>query len=243
MALEIKHKSELKKFFLETERFTQGATTSYLTYLRNAAEDAGVKEVSPGFFYPEKRIINILNTKKIEEKRLRDSIAAIKAYNRFLQIHPEYIEQNNTDSFMQLLWQKKEEEAKEQPEREVRMAKWLKSIDGFYKEIRKWLQPFLEQSLLKIHEIDINKSEEYVGDYQTKKLHIHIGNDIVSLTPVGTYIYGSLGRIDMRGPKAEMIIVEPEWGKWEFVQRMPKRETWEVSNESFKTAIEFLIHG
>ena len=147
------------------------------------------------------------------------------------------------DSFSQFLQSKQQEEKIAQSTRQERLKNWTKSIDDFYAVIKKWLSPFHQQSLLSIEEKEISKTEEYIGQYVTKRLDIRIGNDVISLTPIGTYILGSYGRIDMRGPKAEMIIVERDWNKWEFIQRTPKRETWQVSEESFKTAIESIING
>ena len=56
----------------------------------------------------------------------------------------------------------------------------------------------------------MNLTDEYLGKYSAKRLDIYVGSEIISLIPRGTLIMGSNGRIDMRGPKGEIIALEPE---------------------------------
>ena len=146
------------------------------------------------------------------------------------------------DSFEEFLKKKKDDEAKTKINWEERKSFWLESIDEFYANIKDWLRSFEEQKYIQIKDDkEITLNEEYLGQYQTKRLDIYLGNDIISLTPKGTLILGSYGRIDMRGPKAEIIIIQPNWKDWKFVRKTPKFETWDVSSESFKKMIQDLV--
>jgi len=147
------------------------------------------------------------------------------------------------DVFEKLLLKKTEEEEKNKVDWETRKITWLHSIDGFYKKINSWLSPLQKGGLLKIKEKEIDLNEEYIGNYKTKRLEIYLGNDIVTFTPRGTLIIGSYGRIDMRGPKGEALIVEPEWNNWKFAKRTPKMKYFDVNELSFKEAIETIING
>ncbi|OGU38957.1 MAG: hypothetical protein A2X61_09495 [Ignavibacteria bacterium GWB2_35_12] len=150
------------------------------------------------------------------------------------------MEQN--DSFEVFLKKKKQQE-NNKVDWDERKSTWLKSIEDLYSKINNWLSPFIKESLLDIKEKDIELNEEYIGNYKAKRLDIYLSNDIISLTPRGTLIIGSYGRIDMRGPKGEYLLIEPDWNIWKFAKRTPKLVTWEISEESFKTAIQDVING
>ena len=100
----------------------------------------------------------------------------------------------------------------------------------------------MQQNLIKItNEKKVNLTEEYLGKYSAKRLDIYVGSEIISLIPRGTLIMGSNGRIDMRGPKGEIMALEPEWNRWEFVNPAPTIKTWEMNEDSFKDMIQFLM--
>jgi hypothetical protein len=146
------------------------------------------------------------------------------------------------DAFQEMLLNKREEQVIKSIDWDGRVATWLSSINKLFEEIKTWLKPFEEDGLLKIKDDKVIRlNEEFIGSYDAKRLDIYFGNDIVSLTPMGTLILGSHGRIDMTGPKGEIMIIEPEWDDWKFVRRTSKRETWEVNDESFKAIIQELV--
>lgn len=146
------------------------------------------------------------------------------------------------DSFEEFLQKKKQEEENNKINWDERKSTWLKSIDQLYANIKEWLKTFEEKGFIQIKDNkEISLNEEYIGQYQTRRLDIYLGNDIISLTPKGTLIIGSYGRIDMRGPKGEILIIQPDWEDWKFAKRIPKLETWNVNSESFKKIIQDLV--
>lgn len=147
------------------------------------------------------------------------------------------------DSFEEFLRKKNEEQPTKKIDWEKRKSDWLNSVTLLYKEIRSWLDPFINNALLKIAEKEISISEDYIGHYKIKQLDIYLGNDIVSLIPKGTLIIGSLGRIDLRGPKGEIIIVQQKWNDWKIVKRFPKIQTWNLTDSSFQKALQEAING
>lgn len=124
-----------------------------------------------------------------------------------------------------------------------RKTSWLNSVNEFYLHINSWLAPFMNSSLLKIDKKDIQVYEQYIGHYYAPQLDIRIGNDIVSLTPKGTIIIGAYGRIDLRGPKNEIIILEEKWNNWKFVSKYDTSNSWNVTSTSFQKAIQDVING
>jgi hypothetical protein len=148
----------------------------------------------------------------------------------------------NVDSFEDFLKKKSAENEKSKINWDERKTNWLNSIDKLYENINNWLTPFKNKSLITIKdEKKIELTEEYIGSYVVKRLDIYIGNDIVSLTPKGSLIIGSYGRIDMRGPKGEIMIIEPKWNEWKFAKRTLKLETWDINEDSFKAILQNLV--
>jgi hypothetical protein len=145
------------------------------------------------------------------------------------------------EAFEEFLKKKKEQDRT--VDWEDRKNKWTKSVTDFYNNVHKWLYPFTEKALLKIKVKEIMVSEEYIGTYKLNQLDIFLGNDIISLIPRGTLILGSYGRIDMKGPKGDRLIIEQKWGEWKFVTKVNRRELWDVNNESFESAIQDLVNG
>ena len=145
-------------------------------------------------------------------------------------------------SFDEFLIKKKQEKEKNKVDWNERKKVWLDSINQLYGNIKKWLQPFENRKLLIIkNEKLLLITEEYIGSYNTNRLDIYLGNDIVSLTPKGTLIAGSYGRIDMNGSKGEIMLIEPEWNEWKFAKRTPRLEMWDVSEDSFKDILKELV--
>ena len=149
----------------------------------------------------------------------------------------------NNDTFENFLFLKKQSQNKHPIDWEKRKGNWLQSLDILYSSIKNWMSPFLKKSLLDIKEKEIELFEDYLGNYKVKQLDIYLGDDIISLTPRGTLIIGSYGRIDMRGTKGEIMIIEPEWNNWKFAKRTPRLETWDANEDSFKSAIKEVIDG
>ena len=147
------------------------------------------------------------------------------------------------DSLSDLLVQKQYESGINKIEWEVRKKTWLESLDMFYHNVNLWLEEYKAAGLLRTEEKEVNLWEEYIGNYNAKSILIYIGNEIITLKPRGTFIIGSYGRIDMSGSHGEIIMVQPEWNQWKFINRRPKLEYWEVNEISFKNALKEIING
>lgn len=146
------------------------------------------------------------------------------------------------DSFEEFLRKRKEEEAKKpKVDWGARRLQWLKSVDDLFSSIRSWLDPLKQQGLVDYCVKSVQLSEEFIGRYEASMLEVIIGQDRVSFIPRGTLIIGSYGRIDVSGPRGNLMLIEREWDSWEFAQRTPKLETWKLNADSFNQAIQSLI--
>ena len=79
-----------------------------------------------------------------------------------------------------------------------RKKEWLAQIDNLYKTFRHLLKPYAKQ--VKIELEDITVYEELPGSYETSSLIIKFESDTLRLKPIGTYLFGSPGRVDLIGP-------------------------------------------
>jgi hypothetical protein len=93
-----------------------------------------------------------------------------------------------------------------------RKKDWLRRIDKFYQIIQDFMKEYLNQEKVNIHFSPLILNEEYIGSYETKKLHLMTGNQEVIFSPVGTRMIGSGGRIDMEGKagKVRFVLVDKD---------------------------------
>jgi hypothetical protein len=50
-------------------------------------------------------------------------------------------------------------------------------------------------------------SEEQTGEYQAPQFEISVGNALVRMRPIGTFLIGAFGRVDMEGPRGMCRLV------------------------------------
>ncbi|GEM_PF-299237 len=91
-----------------------------------------------------------------------------------------------------------------------RKKDWFRHIDEFYLMVQDFMREYLNQGKVSIHFSSLTLNEEYIGSYETKKLHLMTGNQEVIFSPVGTRMIGSGGRIDMEGRagKVRFVLVD-----------------------------------
>ncbi|MBP1934920.1 hypothetical protein J2Z37_004940 [Ammoniphilus resinae] len=85
--------------------------------------------------------------------------------------------------------------------------KWLHSVKDLYQNITSWLKPLTDKpnSNIRISFEKIILNEEHLGDYEVDKMNIDIKGQRVVLEPLGTWIIGSRGRIDMVGTYGKIL--------------------------------------
>ena len=95
----------------------------------------------------------------------------------------------------------KSEEQKKKPavDWEGEKRKWFEHLDKLYGDIQEWLKEYIISHKLKLEFNDIEIYEEALGTYSVKELKIFIGDKIATLTPKGTILIGTKGRVDLKG--------------------------------------------
>ncbi len=120
------------------------------------------------------------------------------------------VSKKDFESFLEKQDLKKSEQ--EQIDWNERKKDWLRRIDEFYQIVQEFMKEYLNQEKVNIHFSPLILNEEYIGSYETKRLHLMTGNQEVVFSPVGTRMIGSGGRIDMEGKagKVRFVLVDKD---------------------------------
>jgi hypothetical protein len=90
---------------------------------------------------------------------------------------------------------------------EFEKEEWLRSLDALYTRIESFLQEYISSGEVKREYRPVDLTEEYIGSYAAKEMVLSIGRRKVRLTPVGTFIIGAKGRVDLTGPNGSFQIM------------------------------------
>jgi len=108
-------------------------------------------------------------------------------------------------------------------EKKSRLDFFLSEVDRLYTEIKAWISGY---ELLS-SESDILITEKKCGEYQTKKLTLSTkdGTRIAEIVPIGAWVVGANGRIDIIGLHDRIIIVHLDKGgpSFNFTFRVPMK--------------------
>jgi hypothetical protein len=74
---------------------------------------------------------------------------------------------------------------------------FLKRVDALFADVEKFLKEFTES--IRLEKVVTKIDEDYVGEYESPALRIHLYGKRADLVPVGTNVIGTPGRVDLRG--------------------------------------------
>ena len=82
---------------------------------------------------------------------------------------------------------------------------YVKSVAGLFSEVESWIAT----KNLRARHLEIEINEESAGVYKIDSLRLETveGKEIADLTPVGAFVIGANGRIDLNGNIDKVIIV------------------------------------
>lgn len=81
----------------------------------------------------------------------------------------------------------------------IEKKKWLAYLDVLFSDVKKWLKEYVDTKQVNLEFKDLEIYEEPLGAYKVKSLKISIGDKIAQLTPIGTILLGTRGRVDLSG--------------------------------------------
>jgi hypothetical protein len=77
---------------------------------------------------------------------------------------------------------------------------WLQYLNDLYKMIESYLEKYIRSGEIKCEYSTVTLNEENIGLYVARRMVIEIGRQKVVLTPIGTLLIGTKGRVDAVGP-------------------------------------------
>jgi hypothetical protein len=79
-----------------------------------------------------------------------------------------------------------------------------------YAMVGAYLGSYLDAGQIKIDYRSISLNEEYIGDYSVREMLITVGTKVIRMEPIGTFLIGSKGRVDVVGPvaRARLLLVD-----------------------------------
>ncbi|MDR1963694.1 MAG: hypothetical protein LBQ50_07940 [Planctomycetaceae bacterium] len=115
-----------------------------------------------------------------------------------------------------------------------RKEKYLAKVDELYKQIRSYLNEFSDT--VQLFEDTIKVNEEYIGEYDAPTLKIDIFGKQASLNPVGTYILGALGRVDLESDfeTRRIILVDRDTKRLQILSAKSKKRTENATKKPVK---------
>lgn len=89
---------------------------------------------------------------------------------------------------------------------EKEKEEWLLYLSALYKLFEEALANYVKEKKINITYDEIEITEEQVGMYKAKKMIISFGSERIILKPIGTFLIGAKGRVDMTGKKGSVKI-------------------------------------
>jgi hypothetical protein len=81
---------------------------------------------------------------------------------------------------------------------------WIRTVHDLYFNIEKWLKEYQTRELLYFSYKEIDIEEVDIGKYTIKQMLIHLADEDITITPIGTMLIGAFGRVDINS-KAKTI--------------------------------------
>ena len=123
---------------------------------------------------------------------------------------------------------------------QTQKEEWLAFIDRFYSDLKRWFQPYLDRGQLDYHFQPFELTEDSIGTYQARKMLVQFAGQKLQMTPVGTMLIGTRGRIDMEGARGVVWFILQDQNK----QRASKVISFDESENGIprpKPAWEWMI--
>jgi hypothetical protein len=121
---------------------------------------------------------------------------------------------------------------------------WVRSVSALLDTIETWLKPLAGKGYLRINRRTGAVREEAFGDYNIERLTIEfVDGQIVEVQPVGRYVLGADGRLDLKAGLHTTMIVRRGMDKWELAERegRGKPKTWPLTRETFEELLAGIV--
>lgn len=86
-------------------------------------------------------------------------------------------------------------------------TEWLDYLDKLYVQIEKFLAEYTRTEDIAITYQKVPLEEENIGKYDAPAMTLKLGNQTITLTPIGTLLIGMKGRVEAAGPRGQFVFV------------------------------------
>lgn len=140
------------------------------------------------------------------------------------------------------LRQQKETEKGKEINLEKVKAQWLSTLTDLLGKIKEWVSEAEREGLIQVVDQPKDLSEELLGSYRAPSLALRTDRSTVKIEPVGRYIIGAQGRVDMRSARGSYMLIHlsPEKG-WMCVKEKKQREYLPLTESLFAELLKELL--
>ncbi|QWR77949.1 hypothetical protein [Candidatus Magnetomonas plexicatena] len=121
---------------------------------------------------------------------------------------------------------------------------WINRINNLFTQISEWLKPMQDEQLLSITKTKIKIHEQLLGIYTVETMVVtFLNNETIEIIPIGRYVLGGNGRLDIKKGLNVIMIIGNDDGSWKFVQRdrFGKRVGSDFNKDNFEKFLSELI--
>lgn len=107
---------------------------------------------------------------------------------------------------------------------EGRKQRWIAALDGLFTRIDAWLAPAMHDGNIKCtYNGQQPVVEQLTGEYLVpSRTYVVGGKQIIRMMPIGTYLVGQAGRVDVTGPRATVrLVLDTDMRHWSRVGDTP----------------------
>jgi hypothetical protein len=90
---------------------------------------------------------------------------------------------------------------------EAEKEEWLRYLDDLYKMIESFLNEYTDSGRISLAYQQLELTEENIGRYTVREMTLAFGTNRLTLTPIGTLLIGTKGRVDMIGPRGTVRLI------------------------------------
>lgn len=127
--------------------------------------------------------------------------------------------------------------------------RWVQDCNEMMDNIKQWISGYVIDGLASVNTQPLSIQEEHVDQYTVSQHSIDfMGRGFVSIKPIGTFLIGASGRIDVtvqarKGPASTFMLIRykksDEEYEWKIVEKQgQQREEIDFTIENLETQIE-----
>jgi hypothetical protein len=87
---------------------------------------------------------------------------------------------------------------------------WLEYLKNLYETTESFLAEYIKKGDITVDYREIDLNEENIGAYKARQMILRVGRQEITMTPVGTLLIGTKGRVDVvgRAGRTRLVLVD-----------------------------------